>query len=269
MSAELTKVITRVAGAERLLVACDFDGTIAEFVDDPRTAEPAPGVMASLLGLASCPQTTCAVVSARETDDLAERMAHPTGLVLAGSYGHDVVTGSSFSTAGCNQLQEATARLEAIASRYAGAWVERKRHAVVMHVRRVREPMAGIALSVARATLSSLYGLRAISGTCAVEWCAYVPDKSLAVDNLRRHARATAVVYIGDSEADEAVFATAQASDVMIKVGEGETRALHRLRGSEQVAWVLQSLVETRTEVIRAERHIPDILPGAPQRSPA
>lgn len=269
MSAELTNEITRVAGAERLLVACDFDGTIAEFVDDPRTAEPAAGVMASLLGLASCPQTTCAVVSARETDDLAERMAHPTGLVLAGSYGRDVVSGSGFSPAGCNQLQEATALLEAIAARYAGAWVERKRHAVVMHVRQVREPMAGIALSVARATLSSLYGLRAIGGARAVEWCAYLPDKSLAVDALRRHTRATAVVYIGDSEADEAVFARAQASDVMIKVGEGDTVAMHRLQGSEQVAWVLQSLVETRAEIMRAARHTPDISPGVPQRSPA
>lgn len=252
MSAELTKEITRVAGAERLLVACDFDGTIAEFVDDPRTAEPAAGVMASLLGLASCPQTTCAVVSARETDDLAERMAHPQGLIIAGSYGKELVTGSAISPAGYKQLRDATVMLDELAARYAGAWVERKRHAVVLHVRKVREPLAGIALSVARASLATLYGLRAIGGAQAVEWCAYTPDKALAVDALRRRVGASAVLFVGDGEADEAVFVAARANDLMIKVGEGETRAMHRVQGPLQVAWVLQSLQEARSEFTRA-----------------
>lgn len=252
MKVELSQDISRLAACERLLVACDFDGTLAEFVDDPRMAEPASGIMSPLLGLAECAETTCAVISARETDDLAERLAHPQGLIIAGSYGKDLVTGSGISPAGYKQLHEAAAMLEELAARYAGAWVERKRHAVVLHVRKVREPMAGIALSVARASLATLYGLRAIGGAQAVEWCAYTPDKALAVDALRRRVGASAVLFVGDGEADEAVFVAARAGDLMIKVGEGETRAMHRVQGPLQVAWVLQALQEARSEFTRA-----------------
>jgi trehalose 6-phosphate phosphatase len=258
MRLELSQDIARLAACERLLVACDFDGTLAEFVDDPRLAEPAPGIMSPLLGLTACAETTCTVVSARETDDLAERMAHPQGLILAGGYGRELVTGSGISPAGYKQLHEATTMLEEIAARYAGAWVERKRHAVVLHVRKMREPMAGIALSVARASLAPLYGLRAIGGVQAVEWCAYAPDKSLAVDALRRRTKASAVLFVGDGEADEAVFITAQAGDVMIKVGEGETRATHRLQGPSQVAWMLQALYEARSELMQSPHRTRD-----------
>lgn len=258
MRVEFSQDITRLAACERLLVACDFDGTLAAFVDEPRLAEPAPGIMAPLLGLATCPETTCAVVSARETDDLAERMAHPQGLILAGSYGRELVTGSSISPAGYKQLHDAATMLEELAARYAGAWVERKRHAVVLHVRNVREPMAGIALSVARASLASLYGLRAIGGAQALEWCAYAPDKSLAVDALRRRVRASAVLFVGDGEADEAVFVTGQTGDLMVKVGEGETRAMHRVQGPHQVAWMLQALYEARSELMRSAHRTPD-----------
>lgn len=269
MMNELAASIARMASCERLLVASDFDGTLAEFVDDPRKAEPAAGVMASLLGLASCPGTTCAIISARETEDLAERLAHPAGLLLAGSYGQDILQGAGVSPAGHRQLRDATTALEGIASRYPGAWVERKRHAVVLHVRQVGGPLASIALAVARASLAPFYGLQMIGGEQAVEWCAFTPDKALAMDVLRRRTRAQGVIFAGDGDADEAVFTAAQSGDMMIKVGAGSSVAPHRVEGPKQMAWLLQSLLEARAEFMRAARRIQDISHPVKQPAPA
>lgn len=258
MSTDLALDLLHVSHASQLLVASDYDGTLADFVDDPAKAEPQPGVMQALLQLAACDNTTCAIVSSRTTDDLAARLAHPTGLILAGSFGSEIVSETPRSARAMMQLANAWTLLQEVAARYPGTWIERKPAALVFHTRKLREPLASIAQSVARATLAPLDGLHVMAGHSVVEWCAFVPDKLAAVEALRVRLNASAVVYLGDTDADERVFAALRPGDVSVRVGEGVTRAKHRVASPAIATWVLQTLAESREDFTRSASHTRD-----------
>jgi trehalose 6-phosphate phosphatase len=258
MSALLALAVERAAHVPRLLVACDFDGTIAPIVDDPRCAQPALGALPALLTLAALPQTHCAIISAREHDDLAACIAHPTGLLLAGEYGRTIYSDAPIPLLAREQLTQARSRLEEIVTRYRGAWIERKRHAITLHVRAVPEPLASIALSVARASLAPLRALHAVGGAASVEWCTFAPSKALALAALRQRFLIDCVVMAGDSAGDEDAFATAQPRDVTIKVGAGDTLAAHRVDTPAQLVWALQTLAQARSDFTESARHTPD-----------
>ena len=66
----------RIAGATfaarpRVLVAVDFDGTLAPFVTDPLQARALPGGLEALRGAAALGGVTAAVVSGRDLATLA------------------------------------------------------------------------------------------------------------------------------------------------------------------------------------------------------
>ena len=90
---DLRAAVTRIARAPQLLVACDYDGTLAPIVDDPTHAEPLPEAVAALRALAALPQTTVAVISGRALRDLAALSRLPSEVHLVGSHGSEFDVG--------------------------------------------------------------------------------------------------------------------------------------------------------------------------------
>ncbi|WP_307722911.1 trehalose-phosphatase, partial [Gandjariella thermophila] len=71
LPAELRRALVRLARTPRLLVACDYDGTLAPIVADPERALPLPESVGALRSLAVLHETTAAVISGRALRDLA------------------------------------------------------------------------------------------------------------------------------------------------------------------------------------------------------
>ena len=63
LPAELRRTLVQLARTPRLLVACDYDGTLAPIVADPTAAKPLPESVHALRSLAALPATTTAVIS--------------------------------------------------------------------------------------------------------------------------------------------------------------------------------------------------------------
>src|SRR5690349_8626187 len=93
LDADLRSAVARIARVPRLLVACDYDGTLAPIVDDPAYATPLPGAAATIRALASLPQTTVAVISGRSLRDLAALSCMPSEVQLVGSHGSEFDVG--------------------------------------------------------------------------------------------------------------------------------------------------------------------------------
>lgn len=89
MDPELRAAIGRIARVPQLLVACDYDGTLAPIVEDPSKAVPLPEAVAAVRALAALPQTTVAVVSGRALRDLAALSRLPSEVHLVGSHGSE------------------------------------------------------------------------------------------------------------------------------------------------------------------------------------
>ncbi|PZM95567.1 MAG: trehalose-phosphatase, partial [Actinobacteria bacterium] len=86
---ELRAAIGRIARVPLLLVACDYDGTLAPIVEDPTKAVPLPESVAAIRALATLPQTTVAVISGRALRDLAVLSRLPSEVHLVGSHGSE------------------------------------------------------------------------------------------------------------------------------------------------------------------------------------
>ena len=87
MSDDLQDALDRAAAAPRLLVALDFDGTLAPFTEDPADSRPLPAAREALDALAQLPHTTVAVISGRPLEFLRTVVDPDSRMVLSGSHG--------------------------------------------------------------------------------------------------------------------------------------------------------------------------------------
>ncbi len=83
-ASSLVPPLVRLARRGSLLIASDFDGTLAQVVRDPRRARALPQASRALAELAR--RTPVAVISGRDLANLAVQCRVP-GAVLLGSYG--------------------------------------------------------------------------------------------------------------------------------------------------------------------------------------
>ena len=92
MDPELRAAVGRIARVPQLLVACDYDGTLAPIVDDPPRRSRCPGGRRRPRA-GRLPQTTVAVVSGRALRDLAALSRLPSEVHLVGSHGSEFDVG--------------------------------------------------------------------------------------------------------------------------------------------------------------------------------
>ena len=76
-----------VASTPILLVACDFDGTLAPIVSHPKDATPDEASLLATTALANMPHTFGAVISGRALSDLTRMVQGSDKLWLVGSHG--------------------------------------------------------------------------------------------------------------------------------------------------------------------------------------
>src|SRR5206468_4232885 len=74
----------------RILVALDFDGTLAPIVEDPDAAQPLPLSVQALRALAGLPRTHVAVISGRPLVQLQRLVEPAEGVALVGSHGAEI-----------------------------------------------------------------------------------------------------------------------------------------------------------------------------------
>jgi trehalose 6-phosphate phosphatase len=248
LDAVLPHDLTRIARSPRLLVACDYDGTLAPITADPRSARPLPEAVTALRALACLPETFAAVISGRALRDLATMSRLPAEIQLIGSHGSEFDIG--FVYALDEQARKLHARLVSTLKRLAdsapGVILETKPASVAVHVRQASQAIADRVLARARSGPARWDGVQVTYGDAVVEFSVVRTDKGEALDWIRHQHGATAAVFIGDDVSAEEVFVRLSGPDLGIKVGSGPTLAPYRIADSTDVAAVLAFLAEQR-----------------------
>jgi trehalose 6-phosphate phosphatase len=249
----LTPLEDRLRGAATagvLLVASDYDGTLAPIVDDPARAFPDAPALRALVELSGLPDTRVALISGRSRAELQRLAGRPAGVALIGGHGAEFgpAVGSGDGPDDDGALGAAVAALRVIADGFAGAEVEPKPTGVAFHYRNV-DP-ARVAAALALVVEGPARDSRLISreGKKVVELSTSSVNKGDALARLRDESGAGVTVFIGDDVTDEDGFAALLASDVGIKVGAGETAAEFRLEAQAEVAAVLERLLGLRQD---------------------
>jgi trehalose 6-phosphate phosphatase len=244
---ELKRALGTVARVPRLLVACDYDGTMAPIVNNPDDARPLTESAAALRELAALPSTTAALISGRALRDLATLSRMPAEVHLVGSHGSEFDTGfvHAIDDAAKALLGRIKDTLAAIAAEYPGVAIEIKPASIALHVRNADPADASEALKRARAASRS-WNAQVTQGKSVLEFAVIQTDKGQALDILRHQEGASAAVFIGDDVTDEKAFRRLHGPDIGVKVGPGETLAGYRIDSPEEVAAVLTLLLERR-----------------------
>ncbi len=249
--------LAAVATTPVLLVACDYDGTLAPIVSHPPDAHPDPAAIGVLKKLGELPHTHLAVISGRSMADLRRFVGNFRGLHLAGSHGAEIDgdTELTIPTGGPALLDRVVSELHAIADRVEGATVEEKPHGVAFHYRNSPDRLAEVAIRDIMAGPAQHKGVHVLSGHKVLELTVVKPDKGRALNYMRRRLGASRVIFIGDDVTDETAFETLPATDLSIKIGAGETSARHRVETQADTAPMLEEVYNRRAAWL-AQRNI-------------
>lgn len=242
----------RLAWLQRqpLLLAFDFDGTLAPIVDRPDDARVLPALVPLLVRASA--RWPVAVVTGRALADLRDRLGFvPQHLV--GSHGAEgLALADADAAAAVAALDAWRARLRDAAPQLlaAGVELEDKGASLALHYRRAADPTQ--ARRVLEAVLAQAppcgAPVRRFGGKCVENLvAAAAPDKGDAVHHLARLTGARAVLFVGDDVTDESVFRRALPDWLTVRVGRdplGSAAAFH-LNSVEQMPLLVQGLLES------------------------
>jgi trehalose 6-phosphate phosphatase len=248
----LRDALGTLAGVGSLLVALDFDGTLAPTVDEPAKARALPEARAAVERLARLPGTRVALVSGRTVADLEQVSGFGDEVLLVGSHGielrldepDDVLALDAQERESMETLSEV---LGQVVDTLETVWLEPKPAGFALHTRLATPQHSRVAHLVAPSEAQAeIEDLKVRLGKNVIEFSVRSTTKGEAVGHLRRYTRADAVFYAGDDVTDEDAFVALGAGDLGLKSGDGTTAAGFRVAGPEDVAHVLTLLATLR-----------------------
>lgn len=255
MQPELFERLQELAQTPRLLVASDYDGTLAEIVLTPAFAFPTTAAIRALRAAGELAATTTAIVSGRSLKDLSGFLGAERPHYLVGSHGAEWQSeGVVLATEQQDRLTDVATIISSIVNQGHGLSRELKPAGVALHFRGVAPSVAEAALVAAIERCGRVPGVNVRHGSEVVEFMVVEVNKADAVRRLRRTTGATGVIFVGDDLTDEDAFRTLSTGDLGIKVGPGETGAHFRVGSVPAVAAVLDAIGSLRREW--AQRHL-------------
>ena len=227
----------------RVLLAFDFDGTLAPIVPD-RTGASMRKRTCQLFARA-CALYPCAVISGRSQSDVLSRLAGAAVKYVVGNHGLE--PGTELASFARETARAAPLLRQALVS-CAGIDVEDKRYSLAVHYRRSRHKRdARDAIGNAVAALPCR--MRIVPGKQVVNLVPEgAPHKGDAVTQLRKLAQADTALYVGDDLTDEDVFALDQPGRLLtVRVGASRSSAAaYFLRSQREIDTVLSKLSALR-----------------------
>lgn len=203
-----------------MLLAFDFDGTLAAICDDPTDVR-MDRVAATLVKEAARTEgVVVAVASGRDADDLAARTNEP-GAYIVGSHGLEIRAPGGVLVRDSPRLTaeiEAGLRADIVA---AALRIEEKKHAVALHWRGVHSDRIASLVDRFRSWAAAA-DLDVIEGRCVIEARCRGGGKEDALRWLAAATGATRVIYAGDDATDFGALAFAAANGRGVFVASAE-----------------------------------------------
>ena len=231
-----------------VLVAFDYDGTLAPIVASPAAARMRPATRRLLTQVAT--HYPCVVISGRRLDDLARRLQNVPVWHLVGDHGFEsrAMTGAVSA-----QVRDWVALLRSQLPERKGLVIEQKRHSVTVHYRHVRDKRRILELLAQAA--HELRDARAIYSPEAIN---FLPSrgahKGLALQQACRAFACDTAIYIGDDDTDEDAFASAGPERLLsIRVGtKHPSIAQYRLKRQSDIDGLMRLLIDLRKKRAQA-----------------
>lgn len=234
--------LLRTFARSNVLLAFDFDGTLAPIVSSP-DASVMRDRTRQLLKRASR-LYPCTVISGRARRDVYVRLRGVGVRGVIGNHGAEPSTGREFIRL---RVREWLPSIRGQLSRCQGVVVEDKKFSVAVHYRKCRRP--NTARRAIQDVACSLDGARIVGGKFVVNLLVRdAPHKGVALERERRRLACDWVVYVGDDRTDEDVFRLDRPDSLLsVRVGRSRTsKARCYIRGQLEIDRFLSTFVSLR-----------------------
>lgn len=239
----------RRLASDNTLYAFDFDGTLAPIVPDPAQARAADRVTAPLAQLAR--RVPVAIISGRAQRDLIERVPCEIAYVV-GNHGNEGLPDEPDSTHLASTTRAWREALETtlLAPEAEGVRLEDKGRSLSMHYRAAPDPAKASAF-----LREAAHGLTpqptVIDGKMVLN---LLPPGALtkfeALDALVRREGARRVLFVGDDDTDELVFARAPADWTTVRIDPvHDSRARYFLHEQASIEALLGHLLAEHSDL--------------------
>jgi trehalose 6-phosphate phosphatase len=251
VDASLESALERFVAHEKILIALDFDGTLAPLVDDPADSRMLPASRVALDSATDLPGIVVALVTGRAIESAVAVSDPDSRWWLVGSHGSEVVEPGGWENYHpvselSDDLLEAFAD---VAKRHPGTKIEIKPRGIAFHTRGLSDTAAVAAAGDARVLCENWpEPLTIRTGHGLIECSVRSATKGDGVRALVAALEPGATLFIGDDKTDEDGFAVLGGDDLAIRCGPGDTIAPHRLPDSHAVAEFLARLVTLRAQ---------------------
>ena len=234
--------ILREFASSDVLLAFDFDGTLAPIVAVPERARMRETTRQLLQDLASL--YPCVVLSGRAREDVLQRLR---GIPLEGVVGNHGAEPRQASKLLAKEVRRWQPLLEKRLSTLRGVWIEDKVFSTAVHYRQSREKTRARAAILE--VIKDLGDVRVIGGTQVVNILPKgAPLKGLALERERERLGSGAAIYVGDDDTDEDVFALDEPARLLtIRVGaRAGSAASYFIRRQSDVDELLRAMIGER-----------------------
>jgi trehalose 6-phosphate phosphatase len=229
----------------QVLLAFDFDGTLAPIVRDRDRAQMRPRTRRLFARI--CDSYPCAVISGRSHSDVSGRLGGASPRFIVGNHG--IEPGAPLESYAAT-VEAAEQSLRAALEGCPGIEFENKRFSLSIHYRKSRrkaESRAAIDQAVSRLPVP----MRSLPGKLVVSLLpAGAPNKGDALVRLREQAGTDTALFVGDDLTDEDIFALDQPGRLQsIRVGASrQSSARYFLRSQAEIDELLEKLLLYRVK---------------------
>jgi trehalose 6-phosphate phosphatase len=228
--------------SSNVLIAFDYDGTLAPIVPQPSLARMRPTTRRLLAAVAR--RYPCVVISGRARQDLARRVGAVPVWHLAGNYGLEPWAQDAAYPA---QVKEWVRQLERTLPAHQGIAIENKTYSATIHYRQAKHQRR--AVKAIKQAVSALRGARILGGKHAISLVPRdAPSKGIALERARRLLACDTAIYVGDDDTDEEAFVAGRPDRLLgVRIGaRARSRARYHLKRQEEIDDFLETLLEFR-----------------------
>jgi trehalose 6-phosphate phosphatase len=225
-----------------VLLAFDYDGTLAPIVDDPAAAQMRPSTRQLLERLAG--RYPCAVISGRARHDA---LLWLEGIHLVNVVGNHGLEPWKDPERFEREVARWRARLQQELAPLAGVEIEDKRFSLAIHYRKSRAKQR--ARAAINAAVAALGDVRTIGGKQVVNVLPpEAPHKGLALERIRVEHGCDTAIYVGDDETDEDVFALDRPGQLLsVRVGASRrSQAAYFIKDQAEIDVLLEILLRAQ-----------------------
>lgn len=245
--------------AKQRTIFLDYDGTLVRLQPDHKAnIKPSRKLSATLARLANSKDTQVCIISGRNYKTLQKWLGSIRSLSLIAEHGAWIKTNGKWTKAAASIKDEEKAILSAmdhITKRTPGSEVEQKTTSLVWHYRKVPSELAYVRkMNLLRELHNVISGnnLSIHQGSKIIEVKPKSINKGNVVGTILKDNPADFILCIGDDYTDEDMFKTLPGSAYTVKVGHEPTVARLWVDNVDDVAEILESLVNRKPSVLRS-----------------